>query len=323
MRSYGLWSAALGERIVPMTGDLASPMLGLTHDKFEELAGTVDAIYHNGASVNLYYPYSVLKAPNVLSTEELLRMTSYGRSKSLHFVSTLHVNSTRARDASRLVITEKDPRPDPRTLFDGYAQSKWVAENLVESAAARGIPVVTYRPSQIIGHSRTGAASVADFVPSFIRGCMQLGCVPDVVLDNQLYLAPVDYVSRSIVAISRRTDVFGGIFNLTSPSAIPLREVLEHLVTFDPTLRRIPYEAWKSRLNGDPDNALARYVGSFADRIPEEKKPSVRAQFDCTETLKVVEAAGIDRPQITPQLFHTYFAYLAEHTAARAAVRAD
>ncbi|HKO57468.1 MAG TPA: amino acid adenylation domain-containing protein [Thermoanaerobaculia bacterium] len=322
MRSYGLWTAALAGRIVPVAGDLASPMLGLTPDEFDELAATVDAIYHNGASVNLYYPYSVLRAANVRGTEELLRMASRGRSKALHFVSTLHVHSTRARDASHTVITESDARPDPRTLFDGYAQSKWVAEKLVESAATRGIPVVTYRPSQIIGHSRTGAASLVDFVPSFIRGCMQVGGIPDAVVDNHLYLAPVDYVSRSIVAISKRQDVFGRVFNLTTAHSTPLREVLERLTAFDPTLQRVPYETWRSLVSADPENALARFIGAFADRIPEAK-PSVRARFDCTETLKVVEAAGIDRPQIVPQLFETYFSYLAEHTATRAVVRAN
>ena len=54
-----------------------------------------------------------------------------------------------------------------------------------------------------------------------------------------------------------------------------------------------------------------------------EAKPSIRPRFDCTETLKVVNAAGIERPPITQQLFETYFSYLAEHTATRAVVRAN
>ena len=45
----------------------------------------------SGAAVNFFYPYSVLRAANVTSTEELLRLASVGRSKSLHFISTLHV----------------------------------------------------------------------------------------------------------------------------------------------------------------------------------------------------------------------------------------
>jgi amino acid adenylation domain-containing protein/thioester reductase-like protein len=325
MKSYGLWDERLRERIVPLPGDLGSPLLGLTHAKFEELARTVDAIYHNGATVNFYYPYSVLKAANVTSTEELLRMASHGRSKSFHYVSTLHVTSIRNRSGEQMVIRESDALPGPQNLLDGYAQTKWVAEKLVAEAARRGIPVVTYRPSQIIGHSQTGAASLTDFVPSFIRGCMETGCIPDVVGDRQLYLTPVDYVSRSIVAISRRPELSGRVFNLTNSHATPLRDVLDALVTFDPALQRAPYEEWKAVMDNAPGNPLERYMPSFADRLPDDAKtavPAARPRYDCEETLTIAESAGIPRPQVTQQLFRTYFSYLAAHTTIRAGVTA-
>jgi myxalamid-type nonribosomal peptide synthetase MxaA len=66
MKSLRLWDQAKGHRIVPVLGDLASPLLGLNYNKFEELAGTIDVIYHSGATVNFYYPYPLLKAANVL-----------------------------------------------------------------------------------------------------------------------------------------------------------------------------------------------------------------------------------------------------------------
>ncbi|HEX9981688.1 MAG TPA: non-ribosomal peptide synthase/polyketide synthase [Thermoanaerobaculia bacterium] len=319
MKTYRLWDASFIERIVPVPGDLSWPLLGLTRSRYEELARDVDVIYHNGANVNLYYPYDVLKTTNVRGTEELLRMASFGRSKSLHFVSTLHVTSARGRDANGAMITEADPLPRAELLMDGYAQSKWVAEKLVAGAVERGIPTVIYRPSQIIGHSTTGAASLSDFVPSFIRGCMEVGYVPDVVADQQLYLAPVDYVSRSIVAISRRPELFGRAFNLTNTHATPLREVLDCLLRFDPTLETMPYEKWRATLEAEPDNPLARYLPSFAHRVPEpqQQKAPGRPRFDCSETLKVVESIGISHPQVDEQLLQTYFAYLAEHAASR------
>jgi hypothetical protein len=99
--------------------------------------------------------------------------------------------------------------------------------------------------------------------------------------------------------------------------------VLDSLLIFDPTLERVPYETWRSRVAGDSGNALARYLGSFADRIPQDEKAKARPRYDCEETLKLAESAGIPRPRITQQLFQTYFSYLAEHTVAAAAVRAD
>ncbi|HEX6160864.1 MAG TPA: thioester reductase domain-containing protein, partial [Thermoanaerobaculia bacterium] len=312
MKSFGLWKPELRERIVPVLGDLGSPMLGLTLDRFNELAEMLDAIYHNGANVNFYYPYSILKPANVGSTEALLRMTSFGRAKTFHFISTLHVISP--RKSGRTVILENDPLPDQRTLTDGYAQTKWVAEKMVRIAASRGIPVATYRPSQVIGHTKSGIGSVNDFVPSFIRGCMQAGCVPEVEVTDELYLVPIDYVSRSIVAISQRPEAIGGVFNLTNASGTPRREMLDRLMAFDPSLERVSYEEWRSRIVADPENALTRFIGSFPARQPGVPVQTSRPEFDCTATLRIVEPAGIERPHVTPQLLESYYAWLAAHT---------
>ncbi|MBZ5509514.1 MAG: amino acid adenylation domain-containing protein, partial [Acidobacteriia bacterium] len=321
LKSFGLWRAALRDRIVPVLGDLGSPLLGLAGNQFEELAGTIDVIYHNGAIVNFYYPYSFHKAANVLSTEALLRLASFGRSKSLHFISTLSVALTQAREDTPAIISEKDPLPGAPNLSDGYVQSKWVAEKLVSIAASRGIPVVTYRPGTIMGHSKTGVANLEDFVPSFIRGCMQAGCAPDIEVHDELHLMPVDFLSRTIVAISRRQEFFGRVFNITTPHGMVGRELVDSLLAFNPTLKKVSYQKWTSRIAGDPGNALARHVAAFPERVPDERL--VRPQFDSEETLRIAEAAGIDRPKITQQLLEVYFSYIADNTLNRAAAGDD
>ncbi len=323
LKYFGLWDPSFGGRILPVVGDLTSPLLGLTHEKFEELAGVVDVIYHSGATVNFYYPYSVLKAANVLSTEELLRMASIGRAKSFHFISTLGVVLAPGEEGPRPVISENDPIPEARALTGGYGQTKWVAEKLVGIAASRGIPVVIYRPGTIMGHSRTGATSLNDFVPSFIRGCIQAGSVPEVDPHDEVHLMPVDYVSRTIVAISSQPEHYGRSFNLTHPRGTTRQEMLDRLLTFDPTLQRVPYEEWRSQVAGDPGNTLARFIASLPEQSSTAGQVVVRSQFDSAATIRIMEAAGIDRPQISHQLLDTYFSYLAEHTVSRAGVGAE
>jgi thioester reductase-like protein len=172
-----------------------------------------------------------------------------------------------------------------------------------------------------MGHSKTGVANLEDFVPSFIRGCMQSGCAPNVEVHDELHLMPVDFVSRSIVAISKRQEFFGRVFNITTPHGITGRELVDALLTFDPALKRVSYEKWTSRVAADPGNALARYVAAFPERAQEQRL--VRPQFDSEETLSLLEAAGLGRPKITQQLLETYFSYIAEHSVNRAGVGAD
>jgi len=91
LETYLLWDETLDSRIFPVLGDLSQPFLGLSRQVFDHLANQINVIYHNGASVNFIYPYSKLKAINVLGTQEVLRLASCNEVKPVHFVSTLSV----------------------------------------------------------------------------------------------------------------------------------------------------------------------------------------------------------------------------------------
>ena len=52
-------------------GDLAKPQLGLSDDKWAQLAKSVDTIVHNGALVNHAFTYEQLFEPNVLGSVEV------------------------------------------------------------------------------------------------------------------------------------------------------------------------------------------------------------------------------------------------------------
>jgi thioester reductase-like protein len=72
LKRYLLVDDKLGNRVVPVLGDLSQPRLGISEQQFRKLAAEIDLIYHNGAFVNLIYPYSALRAANVLGTKEIL-----------------------------------------------------------------------------------------------------------------------------------------------------------------------------------------------------------------------------------------------------------
>src|SRR5438045_3838896 len=89
-----------------------SPTRSSTPAERASLAAEVDTIVHNGASVNLLAPYRVLRATNVESTRELLRLACSGRRKAFHYISSIAVLSARElRDRPR--IEELPPADDP------------------------------------------------------------------------------------------------------------------------------------------------------------------------------------------------------------------
>ena len=302
LERYELWNEAMSARIVPVLGDLAEPGLGLEAEEFDDLAATVDAIYHNGAMVNLLRPYADLKASNVGGTHEVLRLASRNRPKPVHYVSSVAVFPFEGGKVRR----ELDPLDHGESLVGGYAQSKWVAEQLVAQARSRGLPVCVYRPGTITGHSRTGIFSNDSYMNNMIRGCIELGSAPDI--DAPVDMVPVDYVARAIVALSLRPESPATVFHLTNPRPISMSGLIDFMDTFGYTLRRVSYESWRQELlslgGRFESNALFPFGAFIAQRA---EGSSMGPQYDCEATINALTGTSVVCPEADDTLLRVYF----------------
>ncbi|NET57509.1 MAG: amino acid adenylation domain-containing protein [Symploca sp. SIO2E6] len=304
------------KRIVPVQGDLTKPLLGLSEQQFHQLATEIDIIYHNGAFVNLIYPYTALRTANVLGTKEILKLASLIKIKPLHFISTLDVFQSPHYAAMEL-ITE-DINLECEGLADGYAQSKWVGEQLVMAAHARGIPGCIYRPSMITGHSQSGASSADDLIARLIKGLIQLGSAPD--LDMKLSLTPVDYVSRAIVHLSQQPASMGKAFHLVSPHALHFRQLVQAIQALGYLIQWCDYDQWQTKLlkvaSAKADHALSPLLFLFTEWVTGNERPYletaalVSQAFDYQNTLAGLVGTNIVCPAIDASLLQAYLAYL-------------
>ena len=310
LESHGLWHPEDASRIVPLPGDLARPRLGLSEAQFEALSGSVDAIYHNGAWVTYIFPYPALKPANVLGTQEVLRLACLRGAVPVHYVSSLAVFPLAlGRDA--IPVRETDSPGDWQALFGGYAQSKWVAERLAAEASRRGLPLTIYRPGLVTGHSRTGAGSTDDMLALLVKGCIQLGALPQI--DTRLDMTPVDYVSRALVYLSRKSGVAGQVYHLANPHPAHWSEVAAWIRDYGYVLESLPYEDWRASLDGPDgpraDNALYPLLPLLSERtssgkalLAEARMPLYRSDL----TLDQLEGNGLACPPLDRALVHTY-----------------
>ncbi|HEX9922937.1 MAG TPA: thioester reductase domain-containing protein, partial [Anaerolineae bacterium] len=303
---YGLWDGRQQARLKPIPGDLAQPRLGLSTEQFQMLAARIEAIYHNGAALNLIQPYQALKAANVLSVQEMLQLATRTRIKPVHYVSTIAIFF--AANRSRQTVIRESDQPDPHELRGGYMQSKWVAEELVWQAQERGIPCSIYRPGLISGHSQTGITNTQDLTSRLVKGSYQLGLYPD--RNRALNIVPVDYVSRAIVHLSRQPGIWGQVFHLTNPQPTPLKDLVHWAGSLGATLQEASYREWRTALIDQVEQGIENELLPLLPFFSSDSPQQIEQQVDCQNTLRYLAGSDIVCPPMTPSLIETYVAYL-------------
>ena len=298
----GLWRAEHAGRVTALPGDLGKPLLGMARPAFEALAGEVDAIVHAGAQVNLMYPYTALRDVNVGGTHEVLRLACGGGATPVHHVSTSGVlppSGDRWREDAPLGDVAGD-------LADGYAQSKWVAEQLVHEAGRRGLPVWVYRPGTISGHSATGTANARDLLGALINESLHLGCAPDV---DGWYaeMTPVDYVSDAISRLAAHACSGDRVFHLSDPDPLPARTLFDRLAGLGYRTEHVDWDEWVERWRA----RRARDAGPGPADVLRGGMPSrddLRAVtvLDDRATRPHLERHGLRRPRIDGDLLAAY-----------------
>jgi len=181
---------ATSPKVVLHKGDLSLPRCGLSEDEMESISGSADAVIHNGADVSFLKTYRSLRAPNLSSTKELVRLAS-ARRVPFHFVSTATAGKF---NKSETLAPESLARfPPDRAggggggLADGYAASKWASEVFLEKASRQlGLPVFIHRPSAIMG------AEAGDDVLSSV---LEYGSLIKALPDSSRWTGYVDLVS--------------------------------------------------------------------------------------------------------------------------------
>lgn len=326
LAAYQLWDEAFSARVKPVMGDLTQPRLGLSEATFAELAARLDVIYHSGAQVNDIAPYEAFKAANVLGTEEVLRLASQSKVKPVHFVSSIGVVPSSEAGANE--IQEDEPLKLAALPGSGYARSKWVAEKRVTAARDRGLPVCIYRPGFITGHSQTGVCNTGDIIYRMIKGCIQLGSLPD--LNISLDLNPCDYVSQAIVHLSQQPSSLNRVFHLVNPQPLSMALVFRYISSLGYPVELADYASWRAKLvqQGGAENALYPLIPVFAadenlslesgsvNTAAEPDAPLVRRPivqpFDARNTRRGLAGSPVMNPALDERLLGTYFAHLVE-----------
>jgi acyl-CoA synthetase (AMP-forming)/AMP-acid ligase II/thioester reductase-like protein/acyl carrier protein len=201
-------------RVEIVIGDMSKKQFGLADERYEDYAQNIDSVYHCAAVDNFYLPYGILKNTNVCGTIEVADFAIFKKVKPLYNVSSCAAS----------LLEQCANQPMIIGLVNGYAQTKYVTEQIVLRLAEKGFPWVNYRLGYLyalrVDHIDKNISFNklltlvkkaydgldeslfidADAFENFLGAIPEIGCVPNI--DANFDLMPVEYAAKAIVSTS-------------------------------------------------------------------------------------------------------------------------
>ncbi len=300
-------------------GDLTQEKMGL--NKWDELSKTVSDVYHIAAQVNMAKSLQELYPDNVEALQNIITFASTGVLKHIHYASTLSVFV--ATDNKKRIFKENNSINDCNIVYGGYAQTKWIAENILSNSS---LPSTIYRFGLLTGNSKTGIGSSHDYLTMFLRGIRSLGVIPDgnrannrnksknhsfALYNNELSMdiTPIEFAAYLFVELSllRKQK----IFHITSTKSFTLRQIKE--VLCKEGVQVIPLDQWNDfiteREPSFEENAAVMALCRLNDTDFKHLRgmdlfQSTNTKFDITNVLRELPYFKI--PKIDQKLLKLY-----------------
>jgi NAD(P)-dependent dehydrogenase (short-subunit alcohol dehydrogenase family) len=298
-----------GARVVPISGDLAQPGLGVSEEDLLELRGKVDHFFHLAAIYDMTAGTEAQEIANVEGTRHAVELAGSIEAGCFNHVSSIAVAGM-YRGEWREDMFEEAEGLDTHPYF----RTKHESERVVREESRR--PWRVYRPGIVVGDSRTGKIDKVDGPYYGFKLLQQMRRVlpswlPTLGVEGgEINIVPVDYVADAIDYIAHQPDLDGQAFSLTDPNPKTAGEMINLFAR----AADAPQSALRLEANvTDPATSLVRTGLRFFPPAKRVVKAglgqigipagvlsyfSYPTHFDSSNAEKALEGSGISVPPL-------------------------
>ncbi len=214
-------------RIKAVVGDLSQPKLGLTNKQIDAIKGDVDHVFHLAAVYDMTADAESQRAANVEGTRHVVEFVNRAKPRCFHHTSSIAAAGT-YRGTFREDMFDEATGLDTNPYFETKHESERIAREECQ------VPWRVYRPSIVIGDSRTGEIDKIDGPYYFFKLIQRLrGMLPQwfplVGLEGRrINIVPVDFVARAMDHIAHLDEDHwdGKVFHLVDDDPLRAGQVM-------------------------------------------------------------------------------------------------
>ena len=284
----------LGTRVHVMEGDVTQPNFGMHQYDLEILNREIEEFIHIAALTTLNGGKEECFNINLGGTENALdlarRFQREGRLDRFIYFSTAYVAGS-----LQTYCAKEDGLPENPSHANHYEASKYEAEKKVRQAMAEGLPVTIFRPSIVVGHSKTGEVSefnvIYPFMKLFAHGMIKkLPAFPD----NTVNIVPIDFVIQSACEIRKQENSKGRTFHLVTLTPPEIQDLLR--------VKDVDYMALHEIELVDPDKFCKEDLSVNEQFVFDMLQPYLgylngHLSFDAGNTQAALRDTGIEFPK--------------------------
>lgn len=213
------------ENFALIEGDITLPNLGISEDDLDSIRSEITDVFHLAAAYDLAIDKETATRVNLEGTKNVNQLArSLPNLRRYNYVSTCYVAGQRK---GRILESELEHDAGFRNF---YEETKYLAETEVERLKSE-LPVTIFRPSVVVGDSRTGETAKYDGIYYLIQYLRKApGLLRFFNVGNRkvsLNLVPVDFVVEGIATLSRDERAVGTTIALADPSPLSTADLFD------------------------------------------------------------------------------------------------
>ncbi|KAH8088908.1 putative aminoadipate reductase [Cristinia sonorae] len=243
-------------KLTVLSADYGLHGLGLSHEVLSEIQLSVTHIIHNAWRVDFNISLGSFES-HIRGTRYLLNFASTCK-HDVRFLFSSSISSVARWDATKGAVPEEVSLDPGSAGTNGYGQSKYVVERILNNATQKGYATTALRIGQIAGSATTGAWNTSDWVPIIVKSSSKIGALPD--LPGDVAWLPMETVCNTIldVVTASHPERLPSLINIVHPRPISWRSIMQDvshaLGAGEKSLPLIAFDEWLAKVEGAASN---------------------------------------------------------------------
>lgn len=319
-----MYDKLVGNRIRVIEGDISLEHFGLSNEDYTSLGDHIDTIVHSAALVKHYGMYKDFENANITGTKNVVDFATKFGIKLLH-VSTLSVSGNNFADGANVDNHfGKDVDFGESNFYIGqnlsgiYAKTKFIAEKIVlDAILSNSLNACILRMGNLTSRFSEGKFQQNHFENAFVnrfKSFLQIGYVPDYMLNLYAEFTPIDYCGDAIIEIAKHFNKKYTVFHLMNEKRVYLDRLFEIMKALNINLKVVKEDEFIKVINDLLlDDNKKMYIEGIINDFDKSNKHLVyesEVKVKCDFSKEFLDKIGFEWPYIDINYIRNYFSYL-------------